>query len=388
MSRCFPFPPPGYEKKPKTDETDILTKEKYKEKKNKKDKDKEKSKRKEKKDKERSEEKHREKKDRKEKRKDKKDRDRDKEKDRTSGAKGIEGQSDCYNGKKLGPNSLQCVEINDPKLLQELGRRITDEDKAGNQMVQKITFMDQGRAKLPGRVAESNIGNRAKGKEKPKDKGEDHTKINGQRNKSFVGMDQQRVEGMARPMEKKNVEKEVEGKEKIKYKESDTKRDKHKDRDQEKKSKSKDKDRDKEKEKAKVKEKMEKSKEQVKLKEGGYDVIDAQNIKPSHLSKESSKSSASEGNLRKRKELEINGFLHENDIRPKKLPRPVSFSHPVLENGRKLESCQTATQSASERPGTADNRKADTKDHKINGLIQPQLQNACSTGPSVCYYTS
>ncbi|XP_039060798.1 uncharacterized protein LOC120204856 [Hibiscus syriacus] len=47
MSRCFPFPPPGYEKKARTDNVDLLNKEKQKEKSHKeekKDKEKEKAK--------------------------------------------------------------------------------------------------------------------------------------------------------------------------------------------------------------------------------------------------------------------------------------------------------------------------------------------------------
>ncbi|KAL4326521.1 hypothetical protein AHAS_Ahas13G0008400 [Arachis hypogaea] len=84
MSRCFPFPPPGYEKEARTDEVDLLKKEKHKEKKHKKEKkDKEKKESKEKREKEGRDGKHKEKKDKKDKhREKKKDRDKDKDKDK------------------------------------------------------------------------------------------------------------------------------------------------------------------------------------------------------------------------------------------------------------------------------------------------------------------
>ncbi|CAO2831366.1 unnamed protein product [Amaranthus hypochondriacus] len=103
MSRCFPFPPPGYERKTKTDHSDLLKKEKSKEKKHKKEKkDKEKKEGKEKREKERSDEKHREKKDKKEKSRDKR---KDREKDRAekhkrdpllSGEKKVAGSSESH----------------------------------------------------------------------------------------------------------------------------------------------------------------------------------------------------------------------------------------------------------------------------------------------------
>lgn len=581
MSRCFPFPPPGYEKKAITDDTDTLAKERHKEKKHKKDKkDKEKREGKEKKDKDGTKEKHREKKDRKEKHKDKKNRDRDKEKDKISDDNRIERQLGSSNGEKLGQSSWQIAEAKDSKAVQELGWRIKDEDRAGNQKVQKVTYTDPRRADFSGSMAEGingyrangkekckdnngieggpecsigekfgqtsrqNVetknsksvqeldrrskgevrggnqmvekvtsmgsrradfpgsmadsingykakgkeknkdcnriggqpeclagdkfgqnsrqsagakdsrslqelgwrikdedgarnqilqkitfsdprraeypgsvavnGNMAKGKEKIKDKREGVTKTNEQSNtveasglgnaivQKFSEEGRPKVEGMARPMEKDNVEKRVEGKERNKHKESNSKRSKHRDGDQEKKSKSKVKKRDKGKEKEeKAKEKRVKNKEHSKLTEGSKDFIDAQNIKLPHLPKESSNSFpgkdfidapnikvpclpkessnsfTSEGNLGKRKELEITGFSHENEVRPNKLLRPVSISNPIVENGRKLEPSQPSVQFASESQVAPNNHEVDTKEHKIkiNGLIQAKFPN-------------
>ncbi|MED6130786.1 hypothetical protein PIB30_003807 [Stylosanthes scabra] len=84
MSRCFPFPPPGYEKEARADEVDLLKKEKHKEKKHRKEKkDKGKKDSKEKREKEGRDGKHKEKKDKKDKhREKKKDKEKDKDKDK------------------------------------------------------------------------------------------------------------------------------------------------------------------------------------------------------------------------------------------------------------------------------------------------------------------
>ncbi|KAK4846398.1 hypothetical protein QYF36_016803 [Acer negundo] len=397
MSRCFPFPPPGYEKKATIEDKDLLTKENHKEKKHKKDKrDKEKKEGKEKKDrdKERSKEKNRDKNVRKEKHKDKKDRDRDKDKDKekncTSDAKKFEGQPECYNGEKLGSNCLQNKEIKDSKFMQDLASRIKDEGGAtGSQIGQKIIVTNQRGGKLPGRLVEHSIDSRLEEKEKAKDK-----KVNGQRNhvearglqnaivQGFSGTDKKVFQGIVKPVENNDIWKLVE-KEKINHKERDSKVDKYKDKDREKKSRSKDKDREKErKEEEKTKEITESNKDLLKLddnspklKESGKDFFNSGNIKPPDIIKTSSNSSAGDRSLGKRKELEINGILHDNGIWPNKLPRPVSSSLPVMENGRK-----PAIHIASEQEA-ADNHKVDMKERKINGLMEVPQSSVCSTGP-------
>ncbi|KAM7258638.1 hypothetical protein ACFE04_014379 [Oxalis oulophora] len=136
MSRCFPFPPPGYVKKTKADDIDLLKKpyfyfviialtelfldtfdmdvttsisciyyciqismEKHKEKKHKKEKkDKEKKESKEKREKDRSDGKHRDKKDKKDKHREKKDRDKDKNQTPDDKRLFPGGQSESHNG--------------------------------------------------------------------------------------------------------------------------------------------------------------------------------------------------------------------------------------------------------------------------------------------------
>ncbi|XP_052170227.1 uncharacterized protein LOC127786688 [Diospyros lotus] len=170
MSRCFPFPPPGYEKAGLGD-TGLLTKEKHKEKKSKKD-QKSKEKKERKKDKERSDGKHKEKKDRKEKHKDRKDNDRDKEKEKTLDEKNTSGQQVALNGQKLGSDNLHRGHATETKFLLELDKRIRDEGGAReNQVFQSNTVIDQRSIEYPGVVVERKIGS-SEGKEKYRNKRE------------------------------------------------------------------------------------------------------------------------------------------------------------------------------------------------------------------------
>ncbi|XP_042966706.1 myb-like protein X [Carya illinoinensis] len=406
MSRCFPFPPPGFEKKARTKDVDLLKQEKQREKKHKKEKrDKEKREPKEKRETDKNEAKPREKKDKKDKhrdkKKDKQDRDKDKEKKSTPDEKRLPGQTGeklvkkdenkiknhisdekrfsgqfaGYNAKKLSESS-HMAEEKDSKFVQELGRRIKDDDRATeSKLVEKFAKMDQrkdeGTAKL---VAEG----------KEKNKRVDDRKVVGQGIKGegrFSGNSmvpspdvvlQTRIGGISRPFEK-NVERTVEEKERTKEKEGDDKwGDKRKDKDREKKSQGKDKDRDKEKKKEeKTKGKIDhKITEHDNLKDvNKSDLISSHDTKTLQLPKDSKKSAASEKNLKKRKEVDTNGVLHVGDLRPHKLARTTSSSHQFSENGRILEPCQTSVLNASDRHGAASNPKADDKECKINGVI-------------------
>lgn len=420
MSRCFSFPPPGYEKKARTDDTDLLKKEKHREKKHKKEKkDKERSEGKEKREKDRSDGKNREKKDRKEKHRDKrkdkdKDKDKEKEKDKSSTTedKRIAGQYESSNGEKIvhkerewdkskssisnekkqgqsgekpiRNNSLS-AEAGDFKFVQEFSRRIRDEEKGtGSQLVQRLPGTEQKNDEWTDRVVVRDTGIPAEGKEKKKEKRIDNRKIDGQgfggeaRSsgstvvQNLAGMGQNRVEGMPRPLEK-NVERRMEEKEKSKEREGGEKRgDKRKDKDREKKRHGKDKDMENEKKKEeKVKEKSEhKNKDQDKSKERKQNDLLGTSIKASHVAKDGDRNTGTTGNLKKRKEFEANGFLHETDVRPNKIPRPSPL--PSTENGRKLEPCQTPIPFTSERQGPQNSLRVDNKEHKVNGVIEAQ----------------
>ncbi|XP_057512355.1 uncharacterized protein LOC130794450 [Actinidia eriantha] len=375
MSRCVPFPPPGYEKKAGLGTTDLLTKEKHKEKKHNKDKDKEKREKKEKKkDQERSNGKHKEKKDRKEKHKDRKDKDRDKDKKITLVEKNIIVPLNDQYGENHVSNCLQNGDSTDSKFFLELGKRIKDNGGAReNKMFPSISVTCQKNGVLPGRVVEINFGNSTEGKEKYKSKREGDRNGNGQQNKvdangvanafvqDFCAIDQRGV-GVAGP-----VEEDVK---KHKHKDSDGRVDKQKDRNHEKKSKSKDKDRTRKEKEEKVKEK-EPNKDHPILRESSKDRMDSHNTIPSYLLKESDKSSTYKLNLGKRKEPEMNGFLHDDGLRPNKLPRLISSSsHQLVENGRKLEPRQTALQVVCERHATENNHKVEVKFSSSHQMLQ------------------
>ncbi|KAA8527904.1 hypothetical protein F0562_035227 [Nyssa sinensis] len=433
MSRCFPFPPPGYEKKARADDADLLKKEQHREKKHKKEKkENEKREGKEKREKDRSDGKHRDKKERKEKhrdkKKDKEDRDKDKEKGSSSGEKRVAGQSDSYSAEKLnhkeknqdkdkssipaekkqavqfwGHNgekpirdTLLAEETGDSRFVQELDKRIRDEQNgARSQLVERFAGADEKKVEGMDRLVVKDTGTLAEGREKNKDKRVDNRKMDGRgiRDKAafsgnamaqnIAGMVHNRVEGMPRQMEK-SIERRMEAKEKSKQKEGDDKRgDKRKDKDREKKSQAKDKEKEKKKE-VKVKERSEhKNTEQDKFKDSNKnELIGTHNIKDSYLPKDGDNSAAVEGNIKKRKDLGTNGFLRDNDVRPNKVPRPTS--HPLTENGRKLEPCQTPILFTSDRQGAAKDIKVDNRERKLNGSsieAQPTL-SISSTKPS------
>ncbi|CAH9071650.1 unnamed protein product [Cuscuta europaea] len=149
MSRCFPFPPPGYEKKPNSVDAFLPKEEKSKEKRHKKEKkDKEKGEGKEKRDKDRREGKHKEKKDRKDKQKDKKEKSRDKKRgDRENKSKNKDKKSVCEEALAVGhPGALSTSEEPDKNVIN------SDEKKTSVQHGQKAI---QGRLGLNGEAEES-----------------------------------------------------------------------------------------------------------------------------------------------------------------------------------------------------------------------------------------
>ncbi|GKV28656.1 hypothetical protein SLEP1_g37678 [Rubroshorea leprosula] len=456
MSRCFPFPPPGYEKKARTNDVDLLKKEKQKEKKHKKEKkDKEKRQGKEKKENDRSDGKNRDKKDRKEKDRDKKkekDRNKDKDRDRSnltdekklsghtegqsrektsdekklqekseghnggefsqkekernkyrnsvSGENKLAGRFSGYNGEKLSQNSHLAQDYKNSKFVQDLGRKVRDEERGTEtQLVEKFMGTEQKREEGSVRLLSSKSARMlAEGKEK--NKKSDNRRLDGQ----GIGQESRfaenalvhnvseavptGVDGIPRQVDRDvdwwmevdgDVNWWMEGKEKTKEKEIDDRLgDKQKDKDGEKKSHVKDKDKDKEKKEEKAKAKGEqRNVEQGNLnKSKKVGPIDTVNLKASHPSKESNKNAVVEENLRKRKEFENNGFVHANDMKSNKLLKSTS-SHPLKDNGTILQSCQVSL--TPDGQGAATNIKVDSKERKVNGVIEAQMISVSST---------
>ncbi|XP_019174779.1 PREDICTED: glutamic acid-rich protein [Ipomoea nil] len=438
MSRCFPFPPPGYEKKPRPEDAGLLKEEKHKEKKHKKDKkDKEKREGKEKKEKDRSDGKHKAKKEKKDKHKDKKEKHRDKkdknkDKERSSiseearlaghlGASSADpGKNDEQNsgiflenkkyaaqhqdqhGQKPVQTSIPDREVDESKFVQELGRRIKDDEKGkGNQLAKSVgSFGERKRDEMMDRLGNKDVGIFG---EDDMEKRVGNSVMGAQATwngsvfsgnatvPNFSGASKSKVEGMPRPLEENNERKEVKekpkrGDEKLGHKKEKEKTKggdeklghKSKDNDRDKKSQKKDKDREK-KEKVKEKNKLKNSEQDRFRNNSKNDSIAVTNSKTLHISGDNN-DAALEGNIRKRKDIESNGFLHESESRPAKLPRHIP--NETIENGSKVEPPQTPHLYTSARQGGGSNLKVVNTDHRINGTIQGQLLSGSKPKPS------
>ncbi|KAL9252487.1 hypothetical protein AKJ16_DCAP10209 [Drosera capensis] len=320
MSRCFPFPPPGYEKKSTFDDPDLLKKEKRdKEKKEgshkKEKKDKERKEGKEKKEKSRSDEKRRESKDKKEKRRDKKkekeknqdadkkeipsdprsvveqfhgengetstekSKDRERGKSISSDSKRVpsSGHSSAFNGVEFRHVSHPTPETNNVKCTQSSGSRTANEGKRPAK-----PFLETERRKDEGmpRLAVNSTSILGVGNDRNMEK-----RVNGGRidvgTEETRPMDDGRVGGMERHTEKKNIDFRIEGQDKVgENAAKDRKSEKRKERDKDKSSK-KDKDLEKEKKKEeKARKKEEKLREQSsRSKESGMSPVEQSRMK-------------------------------------------------------------------------------------------------------------
>lgn len=201
-------------------------------------------------------------------------------------------------------------------------RRIRDEEEGtGSQLVDRLPVTEWKNVERD-RVVLKDARDLAGGKERSDEKGVDNKKISGVNARcsgsavvqNLVGLVQNRVDILPRPLEKQ-FKQRVEEKEKSKEREGGDKGgEKRKDKDKEKKSHGKDKERDKEKKKEeKVKEKGErKTKDGGKLQDSKKnDQLGALKVRNTHGgAKDGDRNSATEGILKKRKDLEVNGFFH------------------------------------------------------------------------------
>ncbi|MQL95764.1 hypothetical protein Taro_028435 [Colocasia esculenta] len=382
MSRCFPFPPPGYEKKPRNDHVDFLTKEKSKEKNHKKKEKREKEKKegKEKKDKhkdkDRSKDKHREKKDKKEKHRDKtkKSKDRGKGNKKLSNEKNDQGHTDGHNEEKLAEGQKADVH-KISRFTEELVKRIADEE-AGNQMGKQSTSEFQileniHNSTQKGRAMDNQIVHNVTVAEEKRMVVDSAMENRDTSDAMPQSTEQRKADGMGQSTNK-DAKGHLEAKEKAKEsKVEDRKGDKNKDKDGEKKHKRKDKDRDKEKAKEEKRRRKEehKHKEQDKstgLEQRGH--VHLQNIEPAVKPQENKQSTGVETSLKRK---ERNGFLHEKELRPDKLSRLSSSSQLPIENGGKVDPSYIAIPCASDRHETANiavTTVPESKEHKINGI--------------------
>ncbi|KAL1561589.1 myb-like protein X isoform X2 [Salvia divinorum] len=351
MSRCFPFPPPGYERKHQPEDLVLLREAKHKEhkeKKEKKDKDRKKDKEKKERD---GKEKHRDKKDRKEKHKDKKEKRRDKKREKGDRGKykdkssiseestvsrkleersgenlqpegrnkhsRFEDEGKCspllhgQNGMKPSQSILPSQATNGASSVKGLNGWIQDEEKGGgSQFVQRVAYVGQRDQVL------------AEDKNNDGDKSFNVKKVELQGcNDVLTGM--ATVQNLRVAKSKNEGSMEAWG---------DNKQgDKHKDRD--KKSHRKDKHKEKEKANANIENKKSESQNS-----GRNHLVDATFSKNVNSLKDVVGAATNEASIKKRKDMDTNGFVHDGDIRPNKAQRL-----PPTENGRistKFSSCK------------------------------------------------
>ncbi|CAI9778867.1 unnamed protein product [Fraxinus pennsylvanica] len=438
MSRCFPFPPPGYERKHQSKNLDVLREEKRKEKKHKEKKDKENREGKEKREKDRSEGKHRDKRNRKEKRKDKKDKHRNKKKDEEDQSKDkekssiseestvagkIEGKGEerlrptvhnkatgssldevkhatqfqVQNGGKPIQNNLVSLDLKESKFALEPNTTIRNHEKESvSQLLERVSGVckrDQDAARA---AVRDSSGLLADDKGQNKDNGV-HRKtsvpiwnLSGMAKYKIGGMPRlveeqgdQRFEGKEKSKEKgddpslveQHGDQRLEGKEKSKEKGDIKRGESRKDKEREKHSHRKDKNEGKEKEKkrVKVKEKIEdkETKEDVSKDQRMNDLIGVSSYKSMHMVKDFNSNAVNEGNMRKRKDLGSNCFIHESEVRPNKLLKEAS--HQLTENGRKMDAARTPNLSTSDKQqGIPENVRLGKKDQRVNGITEAQ----------------
>ncbi|CAA0408477.1 unnamed protein product [Arabidopsis thaliana] len=390
MSRCFPFPPPGYEKKIRTDEADPLVKDKYKEKKHRKDKEKREGK--EKKSKDRSKDKQKERKEKKDKHKDQKDKEKDKEKSKPLEEKKAEPLTNTGHRENRVSDMVQNNSNGESKYVQDLARRIRyDEEATGSQSAQRIDHPNQKNVGITEKAFENSPI------EETSHRVDDNKRIKNQKNfiaakssenavsRVSFGADHKRAEVMGKPMENRDQVRQTESAEKSHRKENVTKSEKPRDQEGVKKTEAKDKDRNKEKKEEKT-ESINKTRQEKpklirgpKLEEREKDSPDLRNCKLPDVSRTSIKNLHTEGNLGKRKDHMTNGFLYENGTTPHKLQK-LSSSVPSVENGRTLGAPRTPPMPASEVQGTT--CKPQVKEVRINGFaVSGEKRKVCPPSP-------
>ncbi|KAI4378798.1 hypothetical protein MLD38_016229 [Melastoma candidum] len=280
------------------------------------------------------------------------------------------------------------------KFVLELGKRVRDEARVTTQSSEKITLIDRRKDDSTVRPINAVPGPSPDKKERSHERRVDYRRLSGQgvkdERKTVTSENSSSVlvsvsEGMPRPP-KTSIEEKMAGREKIQDKERE-----HAGAEelvlldpQKSKTPVKDKERDREKRKAEKTKNIEnRVYDEEKLRERTKDSLDATAVNGIilHVIGEVNNIYPSAGNDKKRKNLEPNGFLHENEPRQIKLPRPSSLLHPSsLENGRIEDVPRSANQRLPGKHGTPDVVKADKpKEHKPNGIIGKKQEHILSS---------
>ncbi|CAA0840412.1 Unknown protein [Striga hermonthica] len=413
MSRCFPFPPPGYERKHRSEGLDLLTEAKCKEKKHKKEKkDKERKKEREN-EREGSSAKHRDKKDRKKKSKEKKEKhkekkDRGKDKDKSSiseestvarnegiiaenlypveyskESKNFGNEGKCparlqdQNDGKPSQSSLPSLGNEESKFVQELDRRVRDEKSRGSQLPEKLAFMaEKDRPMLnnaSGVLIEKKDGNKNK-----RDPGNFKNEVSGNMMvQKLMPIGKSKGEGIPRPM---NAENGWRLEDKEKYKETAGRKPGDKPNDTGKEIHVKDKNNETKKyDEANIRNENKKGSRQGKLEDEGRDYLGGcDGHKSTGVLNGYNINTVNEENIKKRKDMATNGFLHERETRPIKMQRS---SHQSTENGRQLEPPQTLAKSSNDNQAVPNNVEVDNNERLTNGTFEAQKPSSSIPNP-------
>ncbi|XP_022146974.1 glutamic acid-rich protein-like isoform X2 [Momordica charantia] len=376
MSRCFPFPPPGYEKKARIEDVDLPKKHKKKRKKEKRDqKEKRKSRNRDKRDKEK---------------------DRVKTKTRTSDEAKLPDKTNRHNrhflvqkdrkdrdnyvltenkyaGQSAGYTEGQSnysSHLSDKsrafKFVPELGRRIKDsEGGSRNLLGEKLSVYLPQRDDWVGRLVAKVTQNFDEGKTKDENKESGEDKYSGReireeskfsRLETIRPVDQDGVNSV-----EKNADARTEGK----------------------RSREKQKDKDRQEGKGKNKRKTEKPEQKIGSLEKSKgcnedDVTSSDSIITSQLLRDSHKPVARMGSLVKRKDFETNGILLAKDHKSINSSKFLSSSDLPRENHRMLKPCQSSVAAASNCQVTAN-----TNGLKFDGKERESNDNAIEIPPAL-----
>lgn len=235
----------------------------------------------------------------------------------------LPNQFHVQHGEKPFKTSISVAEAENAKFVQELYRRNRNEEKGAQSQLAEGFPVEWKRDDKSDRVGIKVFGNSAD-KQKNKEKGSDNSKLDAEtfRGEHKFGADaipsslstmaKSNFEGIPRPLEQ-NVGKKREETPKPKERHDDKPRENNKDKDREKHSHGKQKDKEKEKkkeEKAKDKSEQQKSQKDKSKDHNKNDFVVLGNNKPPLVSKENIAGTATEGIVKKRKNVETNGFLH------------------------------------------------------------------------------
>ncbi|KAK4781603.1 hypothetical protein SAY86_015705 [Trapa natans] len=267
------------------------------------------------------------------------------------------------------------------KFVQELEKRIKIDRSSGTQLAERFIVAEKKKDDIIVQFSEKpNANIRPEVKESNKERRDTEPKVeraNGTLKVQDVVIAVQTRVKVERTLVERNIQREIDWREKVKGRDGeDNWANKLKEKEVERKDQGKpelDRERDKERMREMIQHSRHTEQEKLKLSRKN-DTPSSPNRKNLQLPvKGPDRSVTSSGSvIKKRKETEVNGFLHANDIRENKIPKQSLVSHSPMENGRMQEPCRSTSPVApSPWSGPANNGNNILKENgKINGIIE------------------